>query len=120
MRVPYSQPTVDNHIELVTVASYLHPWEAHHARTRLEAYGLTAFVENEHASLYPTLDATGSVQLRIPSDQVERAVEILARTSASEPDEKDHAGSQYRGPALAILLIIALTTLWQWVRALLG
>jgi len=107
----------DKDIRLVTVASYRTPWDAHNAKGRLEAEGLTAFVEDQHTSLFPTMDATGSVKVRVPADQATVAAEILARrpaASSSSEDETVKASNLHRRVALVVILIIVLVTVWKW------
>ena len=63
----------------ITVASYSRPVEAHLARTRLEADGITCVVSDEYLVRVDWLlsNAVGGVKLMVPSWEADRAKEIL-------------------------------------------
>ena len=65
---------------LVTIARYSLPYEAHLARSRLDAEGIPAFVADEHTIGMQWLysNALGGVRLQVPEPCVEEARRILA------------------------------------------
>ena len=67
-------------VELVTVAKYFSPTEAHVYRTKLESEGIPAFVFDENlATFYPFASSlTGGAKLKVRAEDLERAQEILA------------------------------------------
>ncbi|MFC5271047.1 DUF2007 domain-containing protein [Adhaeribacter terreus] len=66
--------------ELVTLAAYLMPVEAHILKGRLESEGIPAYVIGENFStIYPfAAQLTGGVKLKVAATDLERAKEILA------------------------------------------
>lgn len=66
-------------MELVTLAKYLMPMEAHILKGQLEAAGIPAAVFNENFStIYPfAAQLTGGVQLKVRAIDLEQAKEIL-------------------------------------------
>ena len=66
-------------MELVTVFNTFNPAEAHVQRSRLEAAGLDAFVQNELSAML--IDgytmAAGGIRVQVPADQVETARGLL-------------------------------------------
>ena len=66
--------------ELVTVAKYLMPMEAHILKSQLEAAGIPAAVFNENFStIYPfAAQLSGGVFLKVRAEDLERAQEVLA------------------------------------------
>lgn len=74
--------------ELVTVAKYLMPVEAHILKNQLEAAGIPAAVFNENFStIYPfAAQLTGGVHLKVRAEDLERAQEILAAGPHLTPD----------------------------------
>ena len=73
-------------IDLVTVARFGTPWEAHLARTLLESYGIDACVMEER---FPPLDLlTGQPlalnRLAVHPDDADRALEALAFEAPEE------------------------------------
>lgn len=69
--------------DLVTIARFSSPIEAHLARTKLESEGIEAFVADEHMiSINPVYDlALGGVKLQIKYSDVERAQKSLGDSS---------------------------------------
>jgi hypothetical protein len=69
--------------DLVTVYRALDPADAQLICSRLQAEGLTAFVHNEIASLVMEgySQVTGGILVRVPSDQVETARELIGAKS---------------------------------------
>lgn len=67
-------------VELVTVAKFFSPTEAHVFRAKLESEGIPAFVFNENlATFYPFASSlTGGAQLKVRVQDLEHAKEILA------------------------------------------
>lgn len=67
-------------MELVTVFNTFNPAEAHVQRSRLEAAGLDAFVQNELSAML--IDgytmAAGGIRVQVPADQVETARSLLS------------------------------------------
>lgn len=66
--------------DLVTVARFTTPWEAHLARTRLEADGIEAAVFEERLPLVSLLSGEPRAlnRLEVHPEDAERALEILA------------------------------------------
>lgn len=65
---------------LITIARYSLPYEAHIARSRLDAEGIPAFVADEHTINMQWLlsDALGGVRLQVPEAHVDKALAVLA------------------------------------------
>lgn len=65
--------------ELITLASYISPWEAHLAKTKLEAEGIAAFVFDEHTvgQQWFYANAVGGVKLKIARKDLFKASHIL-------------------------------------------
>ncbi len=59
------------------IASYTHPDEARLARGLLEVAGIPSFLANEQTAL-------GAIQLLVPADRVEEALEVLADELSEE------------------------------------
>lgn len=76
--------------KLVTVAQYLMPVEAHILKSQLEAAGIPAAVFNENFStIYPfAAQLTGGVFLKVRSEDLERAQEILAAGPHLSPENE--------------------------------
>jgi hypothetical protein len=77
--------------KFVTIATFLTPEMAYLARTRLDAEGIAAFLENESAvgMLGVLSNAVGGVKLQVEQADVERAAEILELAT----DDDDGSGS---------------------------
>ena len=83
--------------QLVTVATFTTPIEAHTARNQLEMFGIRAFLADEATvGMAPHLSpAMGGVKLRVPESDVERALSVLEfdKPPLTEDDwEPDEAG----------------------------
>jgi len=65
--------------DLVTIARFSYPTEAHIARTKLETEGIWAFVADEHLITANWLysNAVGGVKLQVSERNAEQALEIL-------------------------------------------
>lgn len=76
---------------LITIARYSLPYEAHIAKSRLDAEGIPAYLADEHTINMQWLwsDALGGVRLQVPEPHVESALMILA-----EDREQDLIESQ--------------------------
>jgi len=76
--------------ELVTLAKYLMPLEAHILKGRLESEGIPAAVFNENFStIYPfAAQLTGGTELKVRARDLEKAQEILADKPFLAPDEE--------------------------------
>lgn len=75
-----------------TIATFSKPEEAHLFRTRLEAAGISAFVQDEHVVQLNWLlsNAIGGVRVQIAEDDLESASEFLAADSPQPcPDAED-------------------------------
>lgn len=73
---------------LVTLATYAMPYEAHLARTRLEAEGIPAFIQDEHLnSLYTP--ALGRISLQVPEDRLAEARTLLERELDYDLEDMD-------------------------------
>ena len=81
-------------MELVTLSRVFSPAEADLLATRLESAGFTPFIHGVDAALtsggYSM--GTGGIQVKVPADQVESALEFLA-----EAPETDPWSEQFRG-----------------------
>lgn len=66
-------------MELITVASFSKPEDAHLLRIRLEAGGVPAYLQNENLVQIDWLysNAVGGVRVQIDEQDVEKAREIL-------------------------------------------
>jgi hypothetical protein len=71
---------------LITVSRYSFPYEAHIAKSRLDAEGIPAFIADEHTINMQWLysNALGGVRLQVPEPFAETALNIL-----NEDREKD-------------------------------
>lgn len=69
-----------------TVAHYYDPIEAHIARGLLASQGIEAHLGDEHLALanWEWRLAVGGVKLRVPSEQAQRANEILRAAESGE------------------------------------
>lgn len=72
--------------QLITIASYPQPIEAHIAKGRLEAEGILCFLGDENiVSVHPFYsNAVGGVKLKVREAEAERAVEILEQIRGEE------------------------------------
>lgn len=108
---------------LVTIARYSLPYEAHLARSRLDAEDIPAFIADEHTINMQWLwsDALGGIRLQVPEPYVQAALAILAEDREQtllETQEVDvatcpHCGStnteyQQIGRRWAFLVFIGL------------
>jgi hypothetical protein len=76
-------------MDLVTVARFDFPYQAHLAASRLEDAGIPAFVADEQLvgmSMFHSR-AAGGVKLRVPSDRAAEAEEILRHLDQAEDIE---------------------------------
>ncbi len=109
---------------MVTIATYTHSDEAHLARSRLEGSGVYVEVEGDViASVNPLYaNAIGGIELRVPSEQVPYAREVLGLPPVTEKGVTrcPHCASSnvdYRRlPFLVVLLIIVLGFLFPFFR----
>ncbi|HEY3643971.1 MAG TPA: hypothetical protein VGM16_01420 [Gammaproteobacteria bacterium] len=74
--------------DLVTVATYLFPWQAHIACGRLQVEEILAFVNHEHhiRMNWNLAVALGGVKLQVPARSCIEAKQILAALEAGEYD----------------------------------
>jgi hypothetical protein len=88
-------PVEDTLQDLVTVARFTYPHQAHAAKVRLEAEGIRVFLADEFTV---TMDwflsnAVGGIKVNVPGEDAERAQEILAklteRPGRDEPSDYD-------------------------------
>jgi hypothetical protein len=72
---------------VTTLATFSKPEEAHLLRTRLEAAGIPAFVQDEHIVQMDWLysNAIGGVRVQIADEDVPAAQEFLAADSEQRP-----------------------------------
>lgn len=75
--------------ELVTVATFMTPAEAHLARNLLEAEGVVAFIADEESvgMFWHLGNALQGVKLQVPLFQAELAVQILEHRMPAETDD---------------------------------
>jgi predicted RNA-binding Zn-ribbon protein involved in translation (DUF1610 family) len=76
-------------MDLVTVASFRQPYEAHLAAARLRDAEIPCYVADEQmATMNPFYSqATGGVKVRVPADRVEEARAIIASLEDLPADE---------------------------------
>lgn len=76
---------------MITIATFSKPEEAHLFRTRLEAVGIPAFVQDEHFVQMDWLysNAIGGVRVQIADDDLDSAKEFLAADSPQSCPEAD-------------------------------
>jgi hypothetical protein len=69
---------------LVTAASFLHPWQAHLFRMRLEAEGIAAVIADEHLVSvdWPMAMALGGVKVQVPEALLDEARAVKAECDA--------------------------------------
>ena len=81
--------------QLVTVATFLGPGEAHLARSRLEAEGIHAYLADEYMVTMDWLvsNAVGGVKLQVAESNVDHARRILATKAG--PDERERLPDEY-------------------------
>lgn len=79
-----------NESELITVASYSFPHEAHIAKSNLEAAGIPVFITDEHTINMQWLysNALGGVRLKVPAKYVEMAQVTLSQDFSHLIDEQ--------------------------------
>lgn len=70
-----------NDSELITIASYSFPHEAHVAKANLDAAGIPAFIADEHTINMQWLfsNALGGVRIKVPAQYAVQAQEVLAQ-----------------------------------------
>jgi hypothetical protein len=77
--------------DLVTIAAYSSPFEAHIVQGRLESEGIESFIQDEATAQNLTAifgtDLAGYVRLQVRESDRERALEILALADEDLPDE---------------------------------
>ena len=88
-----------------TIATFSKPEEAHLFRTRLEAVGIPAYVQDEH---FVQMDwfysnAIGGVRVQIADEDVDAAKEFLAADTPQNSDDADEVvcpacGSHHTAP----------------------
>jgi hypothetical protein len=63
----------------VTIAAFIHPIEAHLAKTKLASVGIESFLADEHiASMdWHFSNAVGGIKLKVDGSAAERAVRVL-------------------------------------------
>ena len=82
-------------MRLVTVATHTFPAQAHLTKALLESEGIFCRIANEHmvnADGFSSV-AVGGVQVQVPEDAVEAALEVLANV---EPEEEQIEGDPSR------------------------
>lgn len=105
--------------ELITIARYSMPYEAHLARSRLEAEGIPVFIADEHLLSINWLytPAVGGIKVRVPEDWEEAARQILTTDHQDEIAEIDtepplacpHCGGQNATMVLGDPLMLIFT-----------
>jgi len=85
----------DGMTELVTIARYSMPYEAHLAKARLEAEGIPVFIADEHLLSINWLytPAVGGIKVQVPEDWVEAARDILTTDHQDEIADIDEEPS---------------------------
>lgn len=105
--------------ELVTVARYSMPYEAHLAKARLEAEGIPVFIADEHLLSINWLytPAVGGIKVQVPEDWVDAARDILTTDHQDEIADIDeeppltcpHCGGHNATMVLGDPVILILT-----------
>ena len=77
--------------KLVTLAAFNKPYQAHLAKSRLEAAGVPAFIRDEHLiSINPLYSpALGGVKVQVPDVHLKEAREILDSTPDVELTDEE-------------------------------
>jgi hypothetical protein len=72
---------------LVNIATFSFPHEARLAKAQLDAFGIPAFLVDEHTinGLWIWSNAIGGVRLQVPAELVEQAQSVLAEPTEMEP-----------------------------------
>lgn len=107
--------------DLAVIATYSFPHEAQIARSKLEAFQITAFVLDEHTINMQWLysDALGGVKLAVPRSQVQSALALLQEDANVEQEMDEpplacshcgghhlHAYTQGKKPAFLVFLLL--------------
>ncbi|MGH9768185.1 MAG: DUF2007 domain-containing protein [Blastocatellia bacterium] len=81
-----SEPEIPPTVEVVTVASFSAPYEAHLAKGLLEANGIMAVIADEYTAGMNWLlsNAIGGVKVQVDKTDLEDALKILALNGARE------------------------------------
>jgi hypothetical protein len=81
--------------ELVIVAAFSHPHEAHLACSALQAAGLDAAVADAHivAANWLVSNAVGGVKVVVRAEDVPAAREVLDASAIAEPDDEGSAAA---------------------------
>ncbi|CCQ89877.1 conserved hypothetical protein [Nitrospina gracilis 3/211] len=105
--------------ELITIARYSMPYEAHLAKARLEAEGIPVFIADEHLLSINWLytPAVGGIKVKVPEDWVDAAKDILTTDHQDEIAEIDteppltcpHCGGHNATMVLGDPLMLILT-----------
>ncbi len=76
---------------LKIIATYSMPYQAHLAKSRLEAEGISAFIRDEHLISIDWLysPALGGVKLEVPEDQWEEANKILETSLPTDLEQME-------------------------------
>lgn len=71
---------------MITVARCSTPEDAYLMRSRLEAGGVPAFVQNEYSAMTWGIGPFPEIRVEVPGDQIARAREILADNGIAPED----------------------------------
>lgn len=83
---------------LVTIAQYVSPSEAHLDRARIESLGIPAFVFGDTLIGFETMIEGGSIRLQVPEGRADKAMTILTHARLKGPDAElidEHDDLQY-------------------------
>lgn len=79
--------------EFITIARFESAAEAHEARAALEDAEIEAVVtEDAGIAVFPSVIGLGSVQLLVPRDEAQRAIQLLEHTPAEDDLEAEETG----------------------------
>jgi hypothetical protein len=86
-----SGPVSEELGEMVTVATFSFPYQAHAAKLKLEAEGISVYLADELTIQMDWLlsNAIGGVKVQVPSTQARRARRILTTLTSETSEEVD-------------------------------
>ena len=93
--------TVMKSTELITIRTYLTPFEAHLARTKLEGDGIQAFIQDEYliGVHWYWSNALGGVKVQVPEPEAQRADHLLSGHSEDERPPSPLTTAEYTCPS---------------------
>jgi hypothetical protein len=82
--------------ELIVITTYFAPWEAHIAKSKLEAEGIAAYIADEHlvGQQWLYANAVGGVKLMVSRRDILKASHALGLQAAQQKKEATEAGNR--------------------------